>query len=126
MRHFLRELFQTGVGRRTTVMRDLNWLLATCISGFLLSPVVGLPGWTVLLFAIMIVLIVVFYLGAYTYFARADPSALRSESYGLERYRLEHEIMGDSGYGLVEDNKDIGALSELVVGDQGSLPSGDQ
>ena len=56
--------------------------------------------------AVLAAIAILFYLGAYVYFASRDPDALRSERYSIQKLAIERGFIGDSTAGNV-NLKDI-------------------
>ena len=97
-------------------MRDLIGFLYVWVILFLGSIFLDAPDWAPVLFAGLLVVTFLVYVIAYGYFARKDPSALRSEKYALQHYEMRHGILGDSEFGEVDNpQREVKDNRELVI-----------
>jgi hypothetical protein len=90
-------------GTRSTAMKSLTWLTSLLILGLLgsASHYTGMPEWVPMVFAVLLGLDALGFLLAFAYFARKDPSSLRSEGYHLRMRLIEHGSYGDKQQGLI-------------------------
>jgi hypothetical protein len=91
-------------GSRSTALQPLAWLIF-----FLFAALVALlsehgPTWLIVLFAILSILGVAAYLGAFLYLLRNDRDALRSERFNLSKLALEKSVKGDDVAGFLEEH----------------------
>lgn len=89
-------------GSKSTVLRPLGWALVMLLPSVITSSWAGVPEWITIMFAIMLGFVVLLYLGAYIYFMRTDPDALRSEKYSLKKMEIQNTLIGDSDRGMEE------------------------
>lgn len=87
-------------GSRGTVMRDARWILGLSLVGLLLSAREGVAPWVTVLFAWLSVGAFLLNCGAYVYSLLTAPDSLRSETFTLEKLKIEKGLMGDSISGL--------------------------
>jgi hypothetical protein len=94
-------LQQANIGQsRSSVLNPLQWLLVILVAGIVLCVWLHSPSWLVTLFAVMVVLVLLLFLGSYIYFMRKNPDALRSEQFSLSKLAIERGLVGDSLSGL--------------------------
>src|SRR2546422_637335 len=108
MPDFVQQLLQRAQASsvRGTAVSPLAWLLGTLLSGLAASQAAGAPAWLIIVLGILCVIVVVWFLGAYTYFACTDRDCLRSERYTLTKLAIEHSIKGDNISGLIGELTD--------------------
>jgi hypothetical protein len=95
-------LSSTGTGQRSSALGTVQWLLAILFSGLGATLYYGGPTWLIALEALLASIVTFNHLVAFWYFARRDPSALRSESFVLTKMAIERGLVGDDSAGLLE------------------------
>ncbi len=89
------------IGRaRSSVINPLQWTLVLLVFGLLTVLVARGPAWILEFFVVLIGLIILLLIVAYTYFMIKNPDALRSETFSLAKTALEKQVVGDSLSGL--------------------------
>jgi hypothetical protein len=89
-------------GSKSTALTDLRWLLGLLLAALLAATKAGAPAYVVALLAGFIGAVLLLACWAYVYFMRSNPDALRSESYTLEKMRIEKGMIGDTLSGFRE------------------------
>jgi hypothetical protein len=95
----------TQQGSRSTVLRPLGWLAAICMTGLLGGVQAKAPPWILALLACFAGLTVLCYLGSYVYCLRIDRECLRSETYSIQRMKIDRGLIGDSVTGVIDVRK---------------------
>lgn len=85
---------------RSDVLRALIWPNAGLILALSGAMATHQPDWVLRIIFIMLSIFMTLYGVAYIYFAFADPDALRSEKYKLQKMAIEQGLYGDSSIGL--------------------------
>jgi hypothetical protein len=94
-------LNQASIGQsRTSVLNPIQWFVAILLSGFCIALIVHAPTWFTVLVGVGVGLAFALFFGAYIYFCKKDPDALRSENYSLTKLAIEKRFLGDSNVGL--------------------------
>lgn len=96
-------------------------MLAALILAAVVSPVIA-PTWVQVFFVCCTGAVLFAMLGAFVHFARKDPDALRSESFGLSKLRIERGLVGDSRAGL----REIHATERFAIGGAVVQPDGEE
>lgn len=91
-----------ATGSRGTVMKDARWILAMSLLGLLASTQYAQSAWVTGLFGAFSVAAFILNCGAYVYSLLKAPDSLRSETFTLEKMKLERGLVGDSISGLSE------------------------
>ena len=112
---FITSLLQhaTAEGSRSTVLRPLSWLAGICVVGLLGCLEFKAPDWITDMFAVMIALAFLLFIGAYIYCLMNDREALRSEKYSIQRLAIEKGLLGDSTSGMFRA-EDLGSGLQLA------------
>lgn len=95
-------------GARSTVLKPLAVLISILLSAILLSFYIKAPAWLGITLMVLMVSIFILFVGAYIYFMRVDPDALRSEKYSLQKMQIEKGIFGDDMTGVMDQADDRG------------------
>ena len=103
----IRAILQHGAasGSKSTAVQTIQWAVAILLAGVIGLVYVDAPDWLLYCVAAMLGIAVVLFVGAYIYFMRKDPDALRSERYALAKLKLEKGIIGDDIAGLVREEE---------------------
>lgn len=108
-------------GSRSTVLKPLGFILTVFLSAILLSFYIKAPSWLGITLTVIMVIIMILFVYAYLYFMKADPDALRSEKYSLQKMQIEKGIFGDDSRGVVEpDKKSFSEDYSIEHGNDGS------
>jgi hypothetical protein len=111
-------------GSRSTALKDLCWLVAIVLAALLAASGAGAPDYVVKLLAGAAGLVILLTCGTYVYLLVKNPDALRSESYTLEKMRIEIEkgMIGDttSGFAQVRPGSDTRPALPAAVDQQGT------
>jgi hypothetical protein len=91
---------------RSTALKPLGWLIAMLLPSTLAAFYYLLPAAITGTLMLLTVISVLAYLGAYVYFLKVDPDALRSETYSLKKLAIQRGIFGDSTHGTVDIDPD--------------------
>ena len=94
-------------GSRSTVLGPLAWLAGICVAGFLVCVKLRAGMWSGVLFAALIILVVLVYLGSFLYCLRHDRDSLRSERYSISKLAIEKGFVGDSTTGIFKIDKPL-------------------
>jgi hypothetical protein len=120
-------LQQANIGQsRSSVLNPLQWMLVILVFGVGICLLAHSPSWLVVLFAIMLGLVLSLFLGAYIYFARTNPDALRSEQFSLSKLAIEKGMVGDTLSGLQPAHLEAvlsTSIDTVAVNPTPSLPS---
>ncbi|HEV8437902.1 MAG TPA: hypothetical protein VGT40_07395 [Methylomirabilota bacterium] len=88
----------TGKGSAVT---SIQWIIALLIAGLANASLYRAPTeWTLVLFGVLLVGMLVFFCIVYCIWMKLDPDALRSESYSLRKREIDHGLIGDDATGL--------------------------
>lgn len=87
---------------RSSSLNPLQWALAIFLGGLVGLLAIHAPLWLVVTVSALLVLIALLMCGAYLYFMKHDPDALRSENYSLSKIALSKGLVGDDLLGLHE------------------------
>lgn len=115
----------TAQGSRSTVLRPLQWFVGICIVGLLGCLKYGAPVGVLILFAVMVALIFLLFMGAYIHCLRTDKDALRSETYSIQKLAIERGLVGDSIVGILEIEEPLGG-NNLIGPDATKTDSEDE
>ena len=92
-------------GSRSTVLAPLNLLLTVLLPSTIVASVWS-PAWIATVLVVSSVVVLLLYRFAYTFCLFQDKDALRSESYSLEKLRMDRGLLGDSTSGVEETKRD--------------------
>jgi hypothetical protein len=112
----------TVQGSKSTAITPLTWALAIMMAGLVGGLKTGLPDSVIYVLCGCLVLLVLGLLGAYAYFARNNPDALRTERYTLTKLAIERRLRGDDVVGITEAIETIG---DALSGTTTPLPTPD-
>ncbi|TGS13736.1 hypothetical protein EN852_014890 [Mesorhizobium sp. M2E.F.Ca.ET.209.01.1.1] len=101
---------------RSDVLKPLAWLIALLVASLALSAWVRGPEWLLIADSVMLFCTVILYLGAYTFCLISNPDALRSEKYSLQKFALEHQLIGDSTAGLFRADEAVSPAKAIEGG----------
>src|SRR5438128_2255169 len=90
-------------GSRSTALAPLQLPFGLLLASAVWSAIQGAPVWLTIALASGAGLCLLFLLGAFSYFVRKNPDALRSERYSLRKLEIRRGLIGDSHHGLVGD-----------------------
>jgi hypothetical protein len=126
----LSTLTQSDVfGSRGSVLRDALWILGLVCTGLLTSAAIDPDSWITKMFGMFSVVAFSLVCGAYLYSLLRNPDTLRSETYALQKMRIERGLMGDSvsGIAVVETDVSRGQLTTAgdIVDSTGDVSRGD-
>jgi hypothetical protein len=121
-------LQQANIGQsRSSVLNPLQWTLVILVFGVAACLLFHAPPWLVILFAVMLALALILFLGAYVYFASVNPDALRSEQFSLSKLAIEKGMLGDSLAGLHPSTSVLLEDTQVAPKDPAPiLPSGER
>lgn len=101
----------TASGSRSTVLMETRWFLIISIGALISLVACSAAVWILVFNCFLIALGACLHFGAYIYFAKRSPDALRSERFTLEKMAIEQRsITGDSIGGLIDPMKQGTAL----------------
>lgn len=83
---------RTGFHKVTTVMSPLSITLGVISSALIIGATQAPDIWLRAIFCILVVLVIVFYLCVYAYFAIKDPNRLQTEEYNLALQTLSGAV----------------------------------
>lgn len=86
----------TTHGSRSTILAPLLWVLFLLVTGVTTAGLGKAPAWIPVCLAAAAGVVLVVILVFYTYFARKDPNALRSERFNVQLKALEKIRVGDN------------------------------
>ena len=119
MQYALTSLLQRALAQesKSTALKPLAWLVGLCFVAAICAFKFESPYWIGSSFAVAGIVSVIFYLGAYVFFALKDRDALRSEKFYIQKLAIQKGIIGDDIIGtavraeFLEDVTDIKAVS---------------
>lgn len=85
---------------RSDVLKPLAWLIGIISTAFCVSLYAKPSEWVLVVLAVALVASILLYGFAYVFCLLNDRDALRSEKYSLQKFALEHNLIGDSTAGL--------------------------
>lgn len=106
-------------GAKSSALRPLQWTLGIILSATIAAGTAGMDPAIVTAGAAASGLVLLTLLGAYVFFARRDPDALRSEQYKIYKMAIERGALGDDKRGLYQMNN-AGLLHPLQSEQSGS------
>ena len=109
MESWISHIFDQKMGSRSTALQPLVRLTALILTALVLSLIYDGPNWLTILISVILSIVILSFIIAYTHFAKEDPGALRSEKYVLERLKLERgqsEITGNTFRGEYKELKE--------------------
>lgn len=103
--NLIRELLSrsTADGSRTNALNHLQWMIAAFLAALLAAGHYNLPMQLIWLFAFILLVLVVCYLGSHFFFMVKNPDALRSEKFTIQKMAIERGLVGDSLFGMHEE-----------------------
>ena len=86
----------------STAPAPLNTPLAVLISATLVAGSFPFPKWLQIAFACLASVVLLIYILSYVFCLLRHPDALRSETFTLEKMRIDHSMLGDSTTGIAD------------------------
>ena len=101
-----------SIGSRSTVLKELKWIITIFLSAIYF--LVDIKASDIMLYIIGVMLFFTFLTFLYTHLIclKKNPELLRSESYSLNKLKIEKGYIGDNLHGLSE----IDLIKKLPIG----------
>jgi hypothetical protein len=90
---------------RSDVLKPFAWLIGILSAAFCISLFTKPPEWVLVALIVMLFASVCLYGYASLFCLFKDRDALRSEKYSLQKFALEHNLIGDSTAGLFKSDE---------------------
>jgi len=112
----IRELLSrsTADGSRTNALNHLQWMIVAFLLVLVLATRYGLPPPLIWLFAGILCVLLLCYLGTHFFFMVKNPDALRSEKFTIQKMAIERGLIGDSVLGMREVTRDLSGNVSLL------------
>lgn len=110
----------TASGSRSTVLKDLLWVIGIVISAILIASKFGLPIPLITALFVIFCLLIAIFLFSYIFCLVKNPDWLRSEKFSIEKMAIEKGFVGDSTVGVITESRNTrGHILEAPVEEAG-------
>jgi hypothetical protein len=89
---------------RSTVLQPLAWIIVSLFAALSVTASFRPESWVLIFLAVLLVIILGIYVGAYIYCMWKDPDLLRSEKFYIQKFAIERGVFGDSTKGIIIQN----------------------
>lgn len=112
----IKELLQKSdaSGSKSTILKPLSWFISIIIIGLILAINNEAPNWIIILFAIILSILVIVFIGSYIYCLIYDKDAIRSEKFSIQKLAIEKGLIGDNLIGIIEEYSKIKNFEQIV------------